>query len=258
MPRTIIIGDVHGCLDELRRLIEELGLKSEDRLFFAGDLMDRGPDPVGCVRLVRELGAQMVLGNHEEKHLRFRRHEAKRAADPTYVNPMQMFDVRATQNAALTAEDVAWLEACPLTITLRPGWVLVHAGLFPGKTLEEQLQDRKLRDKVIRLCWLDEEGKMCPLEDDTAVEGPPGSKSWMSVYDGPLNVVYGHAVHSMATPRIDVRPQGVSTYGIDTGCCFGGHLTAMVIHESDRLEFIQVPALRAYAQRRVPKPKDIT
>lgn len=258
MSRTIIIGDVHGCLDELRRLLDELALEPTDQLFFAGDLMDRGPDPVGCVRLARERGARMVLGNHEEKHLRFRRHEAKKAADPSYVNPMQMFGERAAQNAALTADEVAWLEACPVTLALRPGWVLVHAGLFPGKTLEEQVKDRKLRDKIIRLCWVDKDNEFVPLEDDTANEGPPGSKAWMTVYDGPLNVVYGHAVHSLTTPRVDVRPQGVSTYGIDTGCCFGGRLTAMVLHEDERVEFVQVEAQRAYAERRVPKAKDVS
>lgn len=249
--RSIVIGDVHGCLDELKLLVELLDLATEDRLFFAGDLMDRGPDPVGCVRFVRQLGAQMVLGNHEEKHLRWRRHEDRRAADPSYKNPMRPFrDERLAQNAALTAEDVAWLRSLPLTLEVASDWLLVHAGLFPGHTLEAQLKSKDMRDKIIRIRWVDQEGEFVPLEDDTAPEGPVGSRPWMEVYDGPKNVVYGHAVHSLTDPRIDARPQGVSTYGIDTGCCFGGRLTAMILQDDLAPVYLQVQAKQAYAPLR--------
>ena len=76
--RTIVVGDVHGCLEELDELLSRLEVGPSDRLVLAGDLMDRGPDPVGVVRRARERGALAVLGNHDEKHLRFARHEAKR------------------------------------------------------------------------------------------------------------------------------------------------------------------------------------
>ena len=73
--RNIIIGDVHGCLDELKELINKLELSSTDNLFFIGDLIDKGPDSVGVVKYVYELSklysTVLILGNHEEKFLRF-------------------------------------------------------------------------------------------------------------------------------------------------------------------------------------------
>ena len=78
--RTLVIGDVHGCLDELRALLVRCSFDgASDRLVLLGDLLDRGPDPVGCVQFARELGAESVVGNHEETHLRFRSHRPKRA-----------------------------------------------------------------------------------------------------------------------------------------------------------------------------------
>lgn len=253
MSRTIIIGDVHGCLDELLLLVATLDVRSYDHLFFAGDLMDRGPDPVGCVQFVRKSGFPCVLGNHEESHLRWRRHEERRAADPSYKNPMRpMTPERQAQNAALTAEDIAWLRDCPYVIEPLPGWILVHGGLFPGKTVKEQLNDKELRGKVLRLRWVDQDGEFVPLaEDNTSFEGPPGSRTWMEAYDGPHNVIYGHAVHSLTTPRID-EWHGVKTYGIDTGCCFGGRLTAMII-EGERIDFVQIQAKKAYVKMRPPR-----
>ena len=109
MPRTIFIGDIHGCLDELESLIVRLAIEPADRVFCAGDFMDRGPSPAGCVQLARSAGFASVLGNHEEKHLRWRRHEQRRAADPSYKNPMRSLHPQSVaDNAALTDEDIEY------------------------------------------------------------------------------------------------------------------------------------------------------
>src|SRR5512138_2797540 len=118
--RTIVVGDVHGCLEELDDLLVTAGYTpGKDRLVFLGDLLDRGPDPVGVVRRVRELGAECVLGNHEEKHLRYAAHEARRRDDPGYRNPMRRFDARrAGEHARLTRDDLLWLAGLPRVIAL--------------------------------------------------------------------------------------------------------------------------------------------
>jgi predicted MPP superfamily phosphohydrolase len=59
--RHIIIGDVHGCINELKSLIEKLQLEAEDKLYFIGDLIDKGPDSVGVVKFVRELSKRYPL-----------------------------------------------------------------------------------------------------------------------------------------------------------------------------------------------------
>lgn len=253
MPeRVIVIGDVHGCLDELQTLVEKLGVHPGDSVILIGDLMDRGPDPVGCIQFARQSGFFGVLGNHDEKHLRWRRHEDRRAADPSYQNPMRPLPPnRLSANEALTAEDVAWLKCLPPVLDFYPGWIAVHGGLFPKHNLDAQVFDAKMRDKLLRLRWIDDQGESVPVESDTDPNGPSESKSWMEIYDGPFNVVYGHAVHSLSTPRVDERPQGVKTCGIDTGCCFGGRLTALVI-EGSKTEFVQVVAKRAYSDPPFP------
>ncbi|HZO15388.1 MAG TPA: metallophosphoesterase, partial [Polyangiaceae bacterium] len=72
MSRTIVVGDVHACARELGDLCKHLSVTPDDRLFFVGDLIMRGPDPAGVMELVRALGARSVRGNHEERLLRWR------------------------------------------------------------------------------------------------------------------------------------------------------------------------------------------
>ncbi len=112
--RFIFIGDIHGCIDEFQELVRLVDVRPEDRVCCLGDFMDKGPDPAGCVRFARESGFLSVLGNHEDKHLKWRRNEARAKADPKYTNKMQPFSAeKAAQNAALSDEDVAWLETLP-------------------------------------------------------------------------------------------------------------------------------------------------
>ena len=69
--RTIIVGDIHACWQELQRLLERCGRTSEDEVVSVGDLVDRGPEPAEVVRFFREDGnAIAILGNHEDRHVR--------------------------------------------------------------------------------------------------------------------------------------------------------------------------------------------
>ena len=240
MVRTLVVGDVHGCLLELEELLARASYrKGEDRLVLLGDLMDRGPHPVECVRLARELDAECILGNHEEKHLRWRRHQEREAAEPGYKNPMSpLGEPRATENARLDDADVAWLRALPVCLDLGGGWVAVHGGFEPARSLGEQREDR-----VLRMRWVDRRGRYLPLKKGS-LDRPEGACHWAELWEGPLSVVYGHAVHSLSEPRVDRSASGMSCWGLDTGCCFGGHLTAL---ELPSLRVHRVPARARYA-----------
>lgn len=236
--RTVVIGDVHGCLAELDELLAAVDLRPSDRLVMLGDLLDRGPDPVGVVRRVRALGAECVYGNHEDKHVRWATHEARRRAKPGYRNPMKSMRADdAAANAALTDEEVAWLDGLPSWLELGDGWVAVHAGLEPMAPLETQS-----RKRVARIRWVDERGRMKGGDDPTVQ--PPGTRLWSEAWPGPQSVVYGHHVLGMAAPRVDRPAPGVECWGIDTGCCFGGRLTALILPER---KVVQVAAHAAYA-----------
>ena len=116
---TISLKDLKIAADVLRLL----SIDSGESLVFVGDLMDRGPDPVGVVRRVRELGARAVMGNHDEKHVRFGRHEARRLGEPAYRNPLMMSEERTKEPTAVSnrraLHDYFILESYEAGITLK-------------------------------------------------------------------------------------------------------------------------------------------
>ena len=85
-PRTLVVGDVHGCLDELRALVEHAGVTADDDVVFVGDLVAKGPDSAGVIAWARERGAAAVLGNHDEHVLRARAGDP-RPRGPTWRSP---------------------------------------------------------------------------------------------------------------------------------------------------------------------------
>ncbi len=217
MNRTILIGDVHGCIAEATRLLERLGAGASDRVIFVGDLVAKGPDSQAVVQLARELGAEAVVGNHEEHLLRARRKpDPERPLKPGH---RKVFD-------ALTEADWAYLEALPVTIALETFDVLVvHAGLVPGVPLEQQR-----RDELLNLRSITTDGRPSKRVDD----GVP----WASLWTGPQHVVFGHD----AIRKLQRHPFAT---GLDTGCVYGGELTALVLPER---ELVSVPAKRVWSE----------
>ncbi len=251
--RSFIFGDIHGCLNELRALLAKLDPSSDDRLIFLGDLVDKGPFGPECVAFVRDLGAECLLGNHEESALRWIGHEEARALAVSArkhpkQNPMKSIPYKVhSEWSRLLPSDVIWLRERPLHVEIVPGLMAVHAGFLPEVAL-----DKQPKSDMLRVRWVNEVGKMVSLEPDMDPwEVPPGSDCWMERWNGAFGVVYGHAVHSLRVPRIDVRSGGALSwcFGIDTGCVHGGRLTAMVIdHERPEApEFVQVAAEKMYA-----------
>ena len=247
MRRTLAIGDVHGCLEELRELLEAVRyVAGEDRLVFVGDLVDRGPDPVGVVREVRALSERgdvlTVMGNHEEKLVRwFKRVDEERTQGKRNLMTPPAPE-RLAQWDAFDEADRAWLADRPITAEPAPGWTVVHGGFESTESGVQRPQ------KMMRCRWVDAEtGKMISLPEGSLAAPPEGRNRvfWMERWRGPAHVVYGHAVHSLETPRIDRPAPSVECWGIDTGCCFGGRLTALCLETRD---VTQVPAKRAYAE----------
>ncbi len=238
--RTIVIGDVHGCLEELDELLRLVELRAGfDRLVFVGDLLDRGPDPIGVVRRARELGAASVLGNHEDKHLRWARHEAWSRHDPAHHNPVRPFSAeRLAEHRRLSRNDLAWIAALPTVLRLDGGWAVVHGGLSPRRKLDAQVHD-----EVIRLRIVDEAGHVAGRARGELTRG---LAHWATRWPGPESVVYGHHVHGLAVPRVDEPAPGVRCVGLDTGCCYGGRLSALLLPAE---EIVSVPARETYARR---------
>lgn len=236
MPgRLVVVGDVHGCLGELERLLEAVRPGREDRLWFAGDLVNRGPRSVDVVRLARELGASTVMGNHDERHVRHREHLRLAAKDPRVRPPRPPSRGFLEVHETLSDADVDWLARAPAVARLGGKWVLVHAGLLPGRPIDDPLHPTTLRYVDRRTLAL------MSLEEHR--EHPRRAVHWSALWDGPWRVVYGHH----ARPGIVEHPRA---FGIDTGAVYGGKLTAAIVEDPGRdrrPRYVQVEAERAWA-----------
>lgn len=225
MRRTIIIGDIHGCRDELEDLLDATGYVKGDRVISVGDMVVRGPDPAGTLALLRAIGALAVRGNHEDRVLR--------VYEGVALHPA-VSDMTKIAAYSLTEEDRAWLRSLPMWLDLSEHALrVVHAGVVPGVPIE-----RHAPEILMTIRSIGRNGRPAPKR-----VGRPWGKS----YTGPPHVVFGH--NAQAEPQIHAWATG-----IDTGCVYGGHLTAMVLAgretvppRSARAEvLVSVKARRAY------------
>jgi hypothetical protein len=218
--RTIVIGDVHGCVDELSALLRACERASGDQVVLVGDLVAKGPDSRGVLALVRELGARSVLGNHDAHLLRV--HSLQEHGAPA-TRPLKPETVALA--ASFSAEDWSQLAALPLWIELDEYDVLVvHGGIVPGIPLAKQDPDLLLNLRTIK-------------KDGSGSRRPEDGVLWGSVYRGPRQVLFGHH----ATAGLQQHPFAL---GLDTGCVYGRELTACILPER---RLVSVPARRAYA-----------
>jgi len=232
--KDVYIGDVHGCLDELKLLLDKINYDPASmQLIFLGDLLDRGPKSAETVSFVRGLNPLCVKGNHDFKHTRYYNHVKKEKLSGI-KNPMNMPDACVKQNQLLSEEDVKWLTNLP-TFIKRDNIIAVHAGLEP-KPFDQQKQSKMMFTR-----FLNEKGKAVSIGAD--LKQPEGTSVWDESWLGPESVIFGHSVFSLTQPRF-LKRENYFTLGIDTGCCFGGNLTA-AIYDGD-IQFVAVKALNEY------------
>ena len=204
--RTIFIGDVHGCFIELLSLLECIRPTPRDRLIFLGDLCNRGPQPAETIRLIAERNYECVLGNHEDHYLR--------------NSDQEMY--RQLRNE-LTDDLHHWIVNLPLWIETEK-FIAVHAGVQPGKSPSDTP-----RKTLLNIRTWDEKGE--DLNDPT---NPP----WYLFYHGTKPVFYGH----WASKGLNLRE---NTFGLDSGCVYGGRLTAYVLETEEKID---VPSQKIYCR----------
>ena len=240
-----IIGDVHGCADELIALLAKLGYSVRlegtgdnrraittapqgRRAFFVGDLVDRGPNSPDVLRIVMDMAergqAFSVIGNHDDKFRRFLKGRDVKLAHGLERTVEQY----AGEGETLRARTLAFLETLPSHAWVDDGRLAVaHAGVR-----ENMLGRNSARVHDFAL-YGDTSGSV-----DAA--GLPERFNWAADYGGAPTVVYGH------TPVAE--PEWVNnTVCIDTGCVFGGQLSALRWPER---EMVSVPARQEYAPLR--------
>lgn len=225
MARTIAIGDVHGCADEFEELLEILNPSKEDQIIQVGDLVNRGPNSRKVIQLARRFNVQSIIGNHELRLL-----NAIREEDPTLLKEYDLETIKQ-----LHSEDWEYIEKLPkFKYDGTKEIVFVHGGFLPKMLWHNQPIEVTVNIQVI-----DADGNAAKRSD--APEAPP----WAEYWNGPPFVIYGH------TPRPEVFRCDHSI-GIDTGCVYGGKLTAYIVEED---AIVQVRAHRTYAHsKRLPDP----
>ncbi len=227
--RTIIVGDVHGCAVELGQLLHDLAFHGDDRLVLVGDLVARGPDTPGVLDLVRRHAGKAVRGNHEQRLLDVRQARARGERGPR-LGPSHEAVMREMTHARW-----AYLEAMPLWLDLPEHRVrVVHAGIVPGTPMGSQDPWAMLHMRTLRA------GKASDKR---------GADLWGVHYADSPHIVFGHNA-------VDGLQLHEHATGLDTGCVYGGALSALVLEEGQQMpepearqECIHsVPARRAYVQ----------
>lgn len=248
MKPTLIIGDIHGTLDELKELLLKSNFnKNEMRLISLGDIHDRSPFGPECLRLLRSLGAEIVASNHDNKVVRWMKHHKKYLEDKT---PHPMKNVKSDdydQYLRLTDEEVDYLNHLSPFININDKWLAVHGGLQPFVPLNKQKYDI-----MIRCRYVDKKGK--PVQLPKSHKQPEDSYFWTELYDGDHNIIYGHNNHPDFRIRIDENKNN-TCIGIDTASVMGGYLTGAFIKNPDSftskdIEYIQVKAKKVYYNKK--------
>ena len=212
--RTLIVGDVHGCAQELDDLLERAGFSEKDRLVFVGDLVAKGPDSMGVIQRARALNARAVRGNHDQHCLRWWDAKQQGAALP------ELRSYHRQVADTIEESDWQWLAALPLFLRLEEhNTIVVHAGLVPGVALEAQEPFDLMNMRTVGA-------------DGTASKHYDGGTPWPTLWEGPELVVFGHD----AIRGLQRHPYAV---GLDTGCVYGGSLTGLLLPEQT---VVSVPA----------------
>ena len=259
------IGDIQGCYYELQKLLNEINFdEKNDQLWFVGDLINRGPKSLQTIRFVKSLGdkAKVVLGNHDLHLLAVSKNIRPLSKKDTMKEILTADD---------THELINWIKSRPLLITDNNlGFTMVHAGLAPQWTLENAknlareceliLQSEKINDFLTlmygdkpniwseslegcdkqrfiincltRIRFCNSDGK---LNLDTKVAPGMQKKSLIPWYALPNRktldekIIFGHWSTIHLGNEKNFKKYNV--YPIDTGCLWGGQLTAMRLED---------------------------
>ncbi len=199
--RIFVIGDIHGCYDELMELLQQANVAEQDRIISVGDIVDRGNKSKEVFEFFRDRkNSKVLMGNHERKHLNHVLSYAQEIVRIQFGNEYPEF--------------LKWLSTLDY-YDETDEVIIVHAAFEHDKTLTEQKQPV--------LCGSTAGERV--LENKYAQ-----GTFWTDHYRGSKPIIYGHRV-------VGEKPElKNNTWGIDTGCCHGDYLTALelpgfIIHQ---------------------------
>jgi len=220
MSRTIVIGDIHGCFDELSELLRLVDLQTDDRVVAVGDLVTKGPKNREVLDLfIDDKRFSSVIGNHDRKLRQRWRGEPVRLTKEQRqaLNELESDSERYFQ----------FLRSLPYTIDLG-SHLVVHAGIRPGVPLRRQMAADLTEIRTMGA-------------NPSRRKGVP----WFEVYRGRKTILFGH------WPAKEPR-RAPHAIGLDTGCVYGGRLTGFIIETG---EFVSVPGRPKPNPKPAPSPE---
>ncbi|KAI9320766.1 Metallo-dependent phosphatase-like protein [Dichotomocladium elegans] len=244
--RIFVMGDVHGCIDELNALVDAIQYNYDagDRIILAGDMVAKGPDSIGVLRRARKLKMWCVRGNHDDKVVRLATYvrqvplsqrKLEVPEGPVY-DPLLLDDSHMTIVANMTDDDYNFLKSCPMMLgipTIKS--LFVHAGVNPNIPLDQQEPYFVMNIRSIT------------ANGEPVRKASDGKYPWSDVWNNlqrtgsDIDDVYRKIYYGHASSRgLDLKEY---SFGLDTGCVYGGNLTAIEIHTG---KLTQIPC-RAYA-----------
>jgi hypothetical protein len=229
-----IVGDVHGCFDELKELLGKLGYMDDRapagrQLLFVGDLTDRGPASNKVLRLLLSLNARgltkYTMGNHDWKLLRALRGEPMKRSR----NLRETLKQIAKFGRDFEGQVLKLVESMPLKVCSGKDLLVFHGATRDGVSASEE------RELALF-------GEVSGKKDERG--NPIRLENWTRDYKGPYRVIArGHSVVQEVTITVSVG--GTNIYNLDTGCVFGGKLSALRYPE---MQVVQVKARKRYSK----------
>ncbi len=216
--KLIIYGDIHGCYNEFMSLRKKINPDKNDIEVCVGDVITKGKNSVKLLKYIQKHNIKSILGNHEDKLVRYLEHEKSEKK-----NPILLDDDERSIIEKLDDEDIKYLKDMPLFLQFK-NIIVLHGGIQNHHNLNNLT--KKEKSKILRMRYLDSEHNFITYgkEDKNSI-------FWADIYDGNQGfIIYGHQWFK------EVKKNN-HTLGIDTGCVYGNKLSAVVFEEMNKDNF---------------------
>ncbi len=213
--RTLVIGDIHGCYEELLDLLDKAGINDDDHILSVGDIINRGPDSANTIRYFMTMPEKRyaIMGNHEYKLIRAYKQAQMPSLSMLYTRWQLGVDFR---------DVMAYITQLPIYHE-HDDALIVHGYYEPDVPLAEQ------KEHIL----IGTNGASSYLEDNY-------KKPWWRMYKADKPIIVGHKDISGKQQPFNHKDR---VFGLDTGCVYGGQLTGLWLPD---FEFVSVPARNAH------------
>jgi bis(5'-nucleosyl)-tetraphosphatase (symmetrical) len=225
MSDLIVYGDIHGCYNNFTSLRKKINPKKNDIEVCVGDIITKGEDSIKVLKYLQKSNIKSVLGNHEDKLVRYLEHENNEKKNPIILDNDEKKIIENLDN-----EDIEYLKNMPLYLQFK-NITILHGGIQNHQNLNNLT--KKEKSKLLRMRYLDS-------EDNFITYGKENEDSifWADVYDGNQGfIVYGHQWFK------EVK-QSEFALGIDTGCVYENKLSA-VVFDNYNIESFKIISVKA-------------